>query len=301
MIFKRTGGKTYASRHASQTADHKRLPTGAPFTAAGKALAQRIAAMSESVAVEHRAWDLLEKVLTASHGEQAARLGRLYDLWVSTRYDVGEMRRLLSDVNLEPLRRALARLPLHGVSTGYTEHIIVHVRSLLPEAEPCPLSRVTTAWLTERLASYPGKRNTLRQVHSAWSLLFEHVTRVHGLFPRIRWTQVDAARRGRAAGESSTSSPRCNASSAAQPTAKRRTCVVRRPVWDRRRKHCPPAHPGRCLRISRGRSRPAGTKTRPRDQVAVVADWASGPSWGPMRGGCCPPSGCSRRSGSPTR
>jgi len=62
----------------------KGAQTRAPFTAGGKALAHRIAAMWESLAVEHRAWDLLEPVLTASHGERAARLGRLYDLRVST-------------------------------------------------------------------------------------------------------------------------------------------------------------------------------------------------------------------------
>src|SRR5690242_3551011 len=103
MVFKRTGAKTYAFQARLPNGRYKQLQTGAPFTAAGKGLAQRIEAMWQSLAVEHRAWDLLEPVLTASHGERAHRLGRLYDLWVSTVYNPIEMRRLLSDVDLERL------------------------------------------------------------------------------------------------------------------------------------------------------------------------------------------------------
>ena len=54
--------------------------------------------MWKALALEHRAWDLLEPVLTGSRSERAARLGRLYDLWVSTRYNVTEMRRLAANV-----------------------------------------------------------------------------------------------------------------------------------------------------------------------------------------------------------
>jgi hypothetical protein len=119
MVFKRTGAHTYAFQARLPNGRYRQLQTGAPFTAAGKALAQRIEAMWTALALEHRAWDLLEPVLTARRGERAARLGRLYDLWQETRYQPVEMRRLLSDVNLEPLveptcspiRGAWARAP----------------------------------------------------------------------------------------------------------------------------------------------------------------------------------------------
>jgi len=246
-----------------------------PFTAGGKALAQRISAMWESLAVEHRAWDLLEPILAAParpRVERAARLGRLYDLWVSTRYNVAEVRRLLSDVDLEPFVEPWHTAHGRGVSVGYAEHVIVHVRWLLPAGEPCPLSRVTAAWLTERLAAYPGKRNTLRRVHSAWSLFFGHLTNVHGLFPAnpmdavsrpaeekppIAFYEMDEVKR----------------IVEAQPTAERRALfailygtgievstalrLTRADVWETTRE-----------------IRAAGTKTHTRDRVAVVADWA---------------------------
>lgn len=272
MVYRRTGGGTYTFKARLPNGRTKQLQTGAPFTGAGKALAQRIDAMWASLALEHRAWDLLEPVLTAHHGQRAARLGRLYDLWVSTRYNVGEVRRLLSDVDLEPLVEPWRASHSRGVSTGYADHVIVHVRWLIPDGEPCPLSRVTTAWLTERLAAYPGKRNTLRRVHSAWSLFFEHVTRVHGHFPA---NPMDAVTR-----PAEEKSPiafyelgEVQRIVGAQPTPDRRALfailygtgvevstalrLTRADIWEASRE-----------------VRAAGTKTHTRDRVAVVADWA---------------------------
>jgi hypothetical protein len=183
MVFRRTGARTYAFQARLPNGRYKQLPTGAPFTAGGKGLAQRMAAMWESLATEHRAWDLLEPVLTAGRRERAARLGRLYDLWVSTRYNVLEMRRLLSDVDLEPLVALWHDAHRRSVGTIHASQLIARLRWLLPAGDACALSKVTTAWLTERLAAYPGKRNTLRRVHSAWSGFFEYATRVHGHFP----------------------------------------------------------------------------------------------------------------------
>ena len=95
--------------------------------------------MWTALALEHRAWDLLEPVLAAKDGEQGEHhLGRLYDLWVSTRYNVGEMRRLQADVDLEPLVKPWHTAHSRGVSAGYGEQILVHVRWLIPAGEPLP-------------------------------------------------------------------------------------------------------------------------------------------------------------------
>jgi len=272
MVYRRTGASTYTWFARLPNGHYKQLQTGAPFTAIGKGLAQRIAAMWESLATEHRAWDLLEPVLTARRRERTERLGRLYDLWVSTRYNVQEMRRLLSDVDLEPLVPRWHATHRRGVGETHASQLIARVRWLLPEGEPCPLSRVTTAWLTERLAAYPGKRNTLRRVHSAWSGFFDYASRVHGHFPvnpmlavsrpadehsPIQFYELNEVRR----------------IVEAQPTPERRALfailygtgievgtalrLTRADVWD----------------VSR-EIRAAGTKTHTRDRVAVVADWA---------------------------
>jgi integrase len=182
-MFKRRGGATWSFQARLPNGRYKQLQTGAPLTAGGKALARRIAAMWDSLTLEHRAWDLLEPVLTASRGERAARLGRLYDLWQETRYKPVEMRRLLADVDLEPLVEPYLLAHSRGVGKGSAAHVRLYLRTLIPDGQPCPMSRVTPGWLTDQLAKYAGGRSTLRFVASAWSGFFGHLTDVHGLFP----------------------------------------------------------------------------------------------------------------------
>jgi site-specific recombinase XerD len=248
------------------------MQTGAPFTAQGKALAQRIEAMWQSLATEFRAWDLLEPVVRATRGERERALGRLYDLWVSTRYNPTEMRRLLSDIDLEPMVERWYTIHRRGVGEGYAIHTIYHVRYLFPEGVPCPVSRITTAWLTERLASYPGARNTLRRVHSAWSLFFEYLTSVQGLFAANPMHAVSRPAEYKAPVEFYELSE-VKRIVEAQPTEGRRALfailygagievsttlgLTRADVWDASRE-----------------IRAAGTKTHTRDRVGVVADWA---------------------------
>lgn len=272
MVFKRPRSTTYAFQARLPNGRYKQLQTGAPFTPAGKALALRIEAMWQSLAVEHRAWDLLEPVLRAKRGTREVLLGRLYDLWVSTRYNPVEMRRLLSDVDLEPMVARWHATHRRGVGAGYAAHTIYHVRWLLPQGTPCPLSQVTTAWLTERLAAYPGKRNTLRRVHSAWSLFFESLTTVHGLFPAnpmhavTRPTEQKHPVQFYELGE-------VKRIVDAQPTPARRALFA---VL-----YGTGIEISTALRLSRGdvweasrEIRAAGTKAHTRDRVAVVADWA---------------------------
>lgn len=272
MVYRRTGGGSYTFKARLPSGRTKQLQSGAPLTTAGKALAQRIEAMWSSLALEHRAWDLLEPILTVRYGERAARLGHLYDLWVSTRYAVGEVRRLLSDVDLEPLVNPWRDAHRRGVSAGYAEHVIVHVRWLLPEGVPCPLSRVTAAWLTERLAAYPGRRNTLRRVHSAWSLFFDYAAKVHGLFPANPMGAVSRPAEEKRPVEFYELGE-VQRIVDAQPTPERRALFAilygtgievstalrlnRADVWDSKRE-----------------IRAAGTKTHTRDRLAVAADWA---------------------------
>src|SRR5215208_375477 len=63
-----------------------------------KVLAGKIEGMWETLAREHRAWDILGRVMSGG-----LTIGALYDLWTATRWDVHEIRRRLNDTNLEPL------------------------------------------------------------------------------------------------------------------------------------------------------------------------------------------------------
>jgi integrase len=173
MVFKRKGGKSLYFQARLKNGKFKQLATGTP----SKPLAQRVSAMRESLAVEHRAWDLLEQVTTG-----ALSIGRLCDLWTETRYSPVEMRRLLHDRNLEPLVEEWATWYLGEVRADTATHALAHVRELIPEPKPRLISEVSTSWLTQQLTAYPGKRNTRRKVHSSWSGFFGYLTGVHGFF-----------------------------------------------------------------------------------------------------------------------
>ncbi|MEO7476751.1 MAG: hypothetical protein ABIY46_15605 [Gemmatimonadales bacterium] len=202
--------------------------------------------MWESLALEHRAWDLLEPVLTASHRERSARLSRLYDLWGTTRYNPGEMRRQLADVDLGPFVAEWAAWYAGEVKPDSAAHCLAHVRHLLPAGERRLRSTVTTSWLTQALTAYPGKRNTRRKVHSSWSRFFGYLTAVRGLFPANPLGAV----------------PRPAAAFALAYGAAIEASVLigltRRQFFDADAKLV----------------RAAGTKAHSRDRVCRVADWA---------------------------
>jgi integrase len=233
-----------------------------------KALAGKIEGMWETLAKEHRAWDVLGRVMA---GELA--IGGLYDLWAATRWDVHEIRRRLNDTDLEPIvdewHRVYAR---SGPKADTVAHAFAHVRALLPEGEHRLASTTTVEWLTERLYAYPGRPNTLRKVHSSWSQFFGYCTDVKALYPTnpmakvtrpavqgspIRFYELDVVER----------------IVAYQPTPERRAlfallygtgievsvalALSRADVWEATRE-----------------IRAAGTKAHSRDRVCRVADWA---------------------------
>lgn len=133
--------------------------------------------MWEALASEHRAWDLLEAVTTGR-----IEVGRLYDLWTETKQNPIEVRRLLDDGDIEPLIKPFLKVHGKKIKADSLAHIEVHLRALLPEGKKTPRSQVTTDWLTGQLYAYDGKRNTLRKVHSSWSVFFQYLTTVKGLF-----------------------------------------------------------------------------------------------------------------------
>jgi integrase len=272
MVFRRTGARTYAFQARLPNGRRKQLQTGAPFTAAGKALATRMAAMWECLALEQRAWDLLEPVLTARRMERAARLGRLYDLWTSTKHNPAEMRRQLADVDVEPYVEPYLLAHSRGVGAGSAAHVRLYLRTLIPAGRPCPMTRLTPAWLTARLSEYEGGRSTLRFVASAWSGFLAHLTDVHGLFPVNPMAKVTRPTRKRvpvAFYELAT----VQRIIGAQPSPERRVLLAvlygcgleistalrltRADVWDASQE-----------------INAAGTKTHTRHRVATVADWA---------------------------
>lgn len=144
-----------------------------------KRLSDKIEAMWATLADDHRAWDVLDLVLSGQ-----LRVSALFDLWRDAGRKVAELRRRLNDVDLEPLVADFLKVHASKVKPDTLKHIEYHVRALLPEATSHPRSLATTEGLTKALYDYKGKPGTLRKVHSDWSVFFAYCTDVRALFER---------------------------------------------------------------------------------------------------------------------
>jgi integrase len=257
VVFKRRGTRRLYFQAKTETG-YRQLSTGT----SNRILAQKIAGMWERLAEESRAWDLLTDDRSPAE---------LWDLWQATGGNVAEMRRRLADVDLEPL--VAPWLHIYRQRTPKNARLTeLRVRALLPPGQPVPRSTVTVGWLTERLYAYAGQASTLRGVASAWSLFFEHCTRVHGLFewnpmarvvrpiaaaPVVRFYELDTVER----------------IVGAQPDAQRRAVMAIA--------YGTGIESGTTLRLTRADLQPAdreiyapGTKTHTRQRVARVSAWA---------------------------
>ncbi len=238
-----------------------------------RTLGAKLAGMWETLAKEHRAWDILGRVMAGQ-----LEIGVLYDLWLASRYDVHAVRRQLNDVNLEPLVAEWHAVHARsGLKADSAAHALAHVRVLIQAGALRLASTVTVEWLTERLFAYPGKPNTLRKVHSSWTQFFAYCTDVKALYPAnpmakvtrpsvqaspIRFYELDVVER----------------IIAYQPTAERRAlfsliygtgievsvalALTRSDIWEATKE-----------------IRAAGTKAHSRDRVCRVAEWAWDTVW----------------------
>lgn len=237
-----------------------------------KRLAQKIEAMWEELANEHRAWDVLEPVLL-----RQMKIGALYDLWQASGKKVVELRRQLNDVDLEPLIAPFLAVHAKKVKPDSLRHIEVHLRHLMPADKPFLRSLATTDYLTAALYGYPGKPGTTRKVHSDWSVFFAYCTKVKKFFDRNPMDDVDrpAAAKPLVRFYELKTVERIVGW---QPTAERRAlfallygtgieitvalALTRADIVARRKE-----------------VRAAGTKTHTRDRAARVSDWAWPTLW----------------------
>jgi integrase len=267
MAYRRTGRPTFYFEARTETG-RKQLSTGTP----SRALARRIEETWEQIAVSHRAWDLLGEVLA---GRLA--IGRLYDLWSETRGALDEVRRRLHDVDLDAIVDEWNALHARSVKSDSAKHALAHVRGLIPRGTRTPSSAMTTERLAAKLSKYESRRNTLRKVHSSWSVFFDYCTRLRGLYatspmrdvPRpkqekspIRFYELDDVER----------------IIDWQPTAQRRALFALL--------YGTGVEISVALGLTRADLNPAtrevrapGTKTSTRDRIARVADWAWPALW----------------------
>jgi integrase len=263
MPYKRDGRPSFYFDGLLRSGGRRQFCTRTP----DRRLAQKMEAMWDDLAKRHRAWDILDSVV-------AGRLtvGQLFDAWSETRQDVDAIRRRLADVDIEPLVNEWYAVHEGQVKVDSARHALAHVRFLLPESETRLASTVSSGWLSQRLASYPGSRNTRRKVHSSWSVFFDHLTRVRPVFSENPMARVDR--------------PRQEVTPIRfydQDTAER--IVEWQPTEERRALFALLYGTGIEISVALGLTRgqidfvtkevrAPGTKTHTRDRLARVAEWA---------------------------
>jgi integrase len=196
MPFKRSGRTTWTFQARTETG-YKQLGT----RTANKSLATQMETMWERLANDYRAWDVLGLVLQGQ-----LEIGRLHDYWVRSRYNVLQVRQLLLDIDLASLVPDWYAVQSKTGRVDSARHALRHVLELFGggtyaevDGDPCIVVRgellaslVTTELLTKRLYAQQHKQNTLRKIHSSWSVFFAYCADVKGLFPS---NPMDAVKR----------------------------------------------------------------------------------------------------------
>lgn len=232
-----------------------------------KRLSDAIEHMWHALAVNHRAWDLLQTVL-----DDPKSIGTLYDLWIETNRNVEAMRRRQADVDLSTVVDEWFAIFEQDVTEGHAQNAKRYVRFFFPEGVPRLVSQTTTEWLTKRLAEYKGKRNTRRRVHSALSEFLKYVTVIKRGFAANPMLFVERPK-AQSAPIRFYESEQVEQIVRWQPTLQRQALMALQ--------YGAAIEISVTLQLERGDFNPAerdvraaGTKTHTRDRVSLIADWA---------------------------
>lgn len=270
MPFRRRGRPTWYFQALTRNGNHRSLSTGSSV----KTTAVEVENMWSTLARGHRAWDVLERVEQGQIG-----IGALLDAWRSSRGMPDRLRHRLKDVDLALLAQEYLS---YYESTGKREDTNQHVRHaiewLLPPGKTLRSTEVSTAWLAEKLASYPASPSTRRKVRSEWNGLFEWLVDVKELLEqnplrrvkppalpprRIEFYELDTVER----------------IVFSQPTEERRALFALM--------YGSGIEVSTALRLTRENVLPntkevraPGTKAHTRDRMVRVSDWAWEAFWG---------------------
>jgi len=153
MPFKRKGRPNLYFQARTRTG-WKQLCTGTP----NRTLAPKIEGMWEHLATYERAWTVLDRVWMGT-----VPVARLYDAWIASNRNAGELQRRLDDVDIEPMVAEWHKVKDSQAGADWAAHALAHVRTLIPEGVALPASSVTTDCLTTKLAALDCARNTRRK------------------------------------------------------------------------------------------------------------------------------------------
>jgi len=247
-----------------------------------KSVARAIARVIDELGPEgRREWELLDAVATG-----ALEVASLYDAYRSNALDA--LRERLKDADLEPIVRDSLDSIAARVAPDTVEHYELYVRSLIPEGKRFPQSALTRAkifaWLSsprlgvrERVAD-DGKKvetkpigpSTRRKYHAALSGFCDYA-RVVGLIERNPMREIKAPRPAPAR-MSYLSIDNVRALADAQSEPFRTLSLLLHATGIE--VSVALALKKRDIDMMRREIRARGTKTKARDRIAKVADWA---------------------------
>ena len=223
-----------------------------------------------------REWELLEAVtggerrLLGKRTRGTLSVGELFDAWRANELEALKAR--MADVDLEPLIaewRAALRAKL-GDDSETVSHYLTHVRTLIPEGKPFPRSELNFRRIVAWLASLRVKDPTRRKYRAALMSFAEYLVNAGVLEVNpvrdVKPPKPGAARQRHLEGHQVVRLVE------AQPEPFRTLSALI---------HGTGMEISAALRVRRGdidklarTVRAHGTKTRARDRIAYVADWA---------------------------
>ncbi|MGH7483974.1 MAG: tyrosine-type recombinase/integrase [bacterium] len=150
-----------------------------------KSLARAMARMMDDLGPKgKRAWQFLDAV-----ARNSLSVADLYDAF--TTGDLDGLQARMQDVDLEPYVEAWLTATGSRVATDTIEHYGLYVRSLLTEGKRFPRTGITHERLVHWLASRSVGRSTKRKYHAAMSSFCEYLKDV-GILPRNPMREIKA-------------------------------------------------------------------------------------------------------------
>lgn len=210
-----------------------------------------------------RLWEFLEPVCDGT-----LRVAELYDAWTSGQLE--QLRERLQDIDLEPSVGEWLKVIGPNVATDTLAHYGLYVRSLLQSGKPFPRSTLTSERIIHWLASRKVGRSTRRKYHAALSGFCGYLKDIGILQrnplrdikapsaapPRMRYLEMEDIKRLIAA----QSAPYNTLAALIHGTGIEISVAI--------------ALQRRDVDSARREIRAKGTKTRARDRIAKVAEWA---------------------------
>lgn len=157
MVFRQKGRAVYALKVPKSDGSWRTCSTGTKHARTARRIEQMVQALGPQ---GERAWDLLDRVHAGS-----ITLADLFDRYTSVGQDLGQLRRALSETDLEPMVEQF--LSAATCSDDTKAHYRVHLHRLMPEDVRFPIEQFTRERIQKVVDEMKGTAATRRKCGAA--------------------------------------------------------------------------------------------------------------------------------------